>query len=153
MKKTLFAFVLLGTVTLSARAQTQFGIHGGYDVDVEDPFIGAQVRFGLASLPVVIQPGVDYFFVGDDVTLLQFDLNALYDISGGPAEPFTPYVGAGLGIRYINIDAIDESETDGGLNLLAGARFNTMTRLRPFVQARITIEDGTSVAVMGGILF
>ncbi len=152
MQKLFSATLLLFALALPAQAQAQFGVHGGYDVDVEEFFLGGQARFGVAALPVVIQPGVDYFFI-DNATLLQFDVNAIYHISGGAAEPFTPYAGAGLGIRYITLDDIDADDTAVGLNLLAGARFNTMTRLRPFVQARMTIEDGTSVAVMGGILF
>ncbi len=150
---TLLLALLCGAALApAARAQASFGAHLGYDVDVEELFVGAQARFSLPTLPIALQPGVDYFFV-DNATLLQFDVNGIYDISGGPVEPFTPYVGAGLGIRYIDVDNVDASDTSYGLNLLAGARFNTMPRLRPYVQARMTIKDGTSVGVMAGLLF
>lgn len=151
MKKTLLlSALLIGVVALPARAQTQFGIHGGYDVDVEEFLLGGQVRFPLSGVPLILQPGVDVFFV-DDGTLLQFDANALYPISGGPGESFTPYAGAGLGVSYFSFEEFDD--TSAGLNLLAGANFNNASRIRPFVQARITIDDGTRVGVMGGILF
>ncbi len=149
MKKIL-AFICLLFALFTTQAHAQFGVHGGYDVDVEEFLLGGQVRFPLGALPITLQPGVDVFLV-DRGTLLQFDVNALYDISGGLGEPFTPYVGAGLGLRYFSIGDIDD--TNAGLNLLAGARFNPASSIQPFVQARMTIADGTSVAVMGGILF
>lgn len=151
MKKTLFLSLLLaGVLAFPARAQTSFGFHGGYDLDFEEFLIGGQARFGLGTLPLQFQPGLDFFFA-DRGTLLQFDGNFLYPISGGPGEPFTPYAGAGLGVAYRSVGDFDD--TSAGLNLLAGANFNSATRIRPFIQARLTVGDGTRVGVMGGILF
>lgn len=146
----LLTALLCALVVLPTRAQTTLGVHAGYDVDFEEFLVGAQARFPFSSLPITVQPGVDVFFV-DNVTVLQFDVNALYAISGGAGESFTPYVGAGLGILYASNDG--HSDTSGGLNLLAGAVFNPAAALRPFVQARMTVDDGTRVAVMGGVLF
>lgn len=155
MKKTvLLAALGLASfgVSQTASAQSQFGIGGGYDLDREAAFAGAQARVSTASLPVRINPGVDYYFV-DNATLFQFNLNALYDIGAGNTTTFTPYVGAGLGLAYGKVEGFDEGETDAGLNLIFGAEFGQNSRLRPYAQAQLTVGDGTAVSVGGGVLF
>ena len=153
------ALALFGTAQ-TASAQFDIGAHVGYNLDAVgtdgdegQAFVGASARFYPGVLPVAISPAVDVYFV-EDVTFLQFDLNGLYEIGRGTTTAFTPYVGAGLGLIYTNVDIGDESEsnTETGLNLLAGATFE-LPRLRPFAQARMTIADGTAVSVTGGVLF
>lgn len=151
MKSLLLVSLFSLGVALSAQAQVLFGPRVGYDVDVQELFVGGDLRTSLGTLPVDGQLAADFFLI-DELTLIQIGANVLYDISGGPGEAFTPYAGAGLAIRYADAEGIDAS-TDLGLNLLAGARFNTRSAITPFIQARMTVEDGTSVAAMGGILF
>lgn len=140
-------------LTTGARAQSQLGVGIGYDVDVEAAFAGAHFRFAPASLPFQISPGFDYYFV-DGVTALQFDINALYDI-GVDNQAFTPYIGAGLGIGYVEAEGLgdNDSNTDTGLNLIFGAKFG-FNSLQPYVQAKGTLGGGiTGVGVSGGVLF
>lgn len=149
MKKlAILAFLFAGFIGLGgkeAAAQNSFGVNVGYNLDAEEFFAGAQARFGTPSIPIVINPSIETYFI-DNVTWLQIDVNALYHIGRDYTTTFTPYFGAGLGI-----DAI-EGNTDAGLNLIAGADFGK-GRMRPFTEARININDGTNVGVRGGLLF
>ena len=151
MKRTtilsIFALSLIFS-TRDAAAQNAIGANVGYDIDAEEWFAGAQFRLAPASLPVIINPSVETFFV-DGFTWLHFDLNALYPF-GVDNTTFTPYAGAGLGIDYIKSENGD-GNTDAGLNLLFGANFG-MGRIQPFAEARIRVDSEVGVAVRGGIL-
>ncbi|MGI9174222.1 MAG: hypothetical protein ACR2GR_02730 [Rhodothermales bacterium] len=151
---------LLFLLPLSASAQNAIGPHLGYNLDNEELFIGATAHINIPALPVIINPAFDYYLGTDNFTLLQFDANAL--LTFGVANVlFSPYAGGGLALSYAsyNDDAledlglnVDNSSTDVGLNLLAGTFFN-LAALRPFAEARVTIGDGTTVAVKGGVMF
>lgn len=180
MKKLRSLFALLFVLTLGvqeASAQFSLGVRGGYNLDAftedgleEGAFaLGGEARFGLGTLPVILNPGAEYTFTGvDDMTVLQFDANVLYPF-GFDNSTFTPYVGAGLGVTRVSSNAdlglieIEDSETDYGLNIIGGASFG-FGSIQPFAQARITLgehlaylnedgEGGTGYAVQAGLLF
>jgi hypothetical protein len=143
-----------------AQAVIEIGPRAGYDVggDVEELFIGAEGRIGLASLPVLINPAFDYYFAEENVTIFQFSANALYEF-GVDNQAFTPYAGAGIGFTRFSIDTglddtfgFDTSTTETGINLIGGAKFET-GNLQPFVQAQITFGDVDLFTVGGGLLF
>ena len=148
--------LLLLMLPLSASAQNAIGPHVGYNLDNEELFIGATAHINIPALPVIINPAVDYYLGTEGFTFLQFDANAL--LTFGVANVlFSPYAGGGLALKYFSYDddlgdLIDESGTDVGLNLLAGTFFN-LAALRPFAEARITVGDGTTVGVKGGVMF
>lgn len=144
----LFITLMLFTVD-DASAQTSVGANIGYNLDAEELFAGGQLRLGLGGFPVIINPSVETYFI-EDLTWLQIDINALYPF-GVDNSTFTPYAGAGLGINYVDRENV-EGSTDAGLNLIAGATFG-FSRLRPFAEARINIDDGTNVGIRGGVLF
>ena len=151
-------FVVIGIST--ARAQTSFeiGPRVGFDLagDVEELFLGADARIGVASLPVLLNGTFDYYLV-DNYDLWQLSLNALYEF-GVDNQAFTPYAGGGLGItRYsFDIDSefvdLDTSSTDVGLNIIGGAIFE-LGNLKPFAQAQITFGDFDLFSIAGGLLF
>lgn len=164
-----------------AKGQIQLGVRGGYNLDAfsdsgaEDGAftLGGEARLGLNGLPIVLNPGADYYFNGiDNTTVWQFDANVLYPISHNNMT-FTPYVGAGLGVTRVSFDPdtglfgrlINDksSESDIGLNVLGGATFG-FGAIRPFAEAQITMGDhlafmnrngdgGPGYALIGGILF
>ena len=154
MKKTSIATFIFGAFLLAsapaATAQSSLGVNVGYNVDNEEFFAGGQFRYGLTAFPITINPIVETYFI-DNLTFLQIDLNALYHIGRQYTTTFTPYFGAGLGINYLDTD-FGDGETDAGLNLIAGADFG-QARIRPFVEARIQINEGTPVIARGGVLF
>lgn len=141
-------FALVGTPGIrDASAQHSVGVNAGYNLDAEEFFLGGQLRFAPAALPVIVNPSVETYFVDD--TWLQIDVNVLYPF-GVQNTTFTPYAGAGLGIDYVNADARG-SDTDAGLNLLFGAEWG-MSRLRPFTEARIHVDNEVQVGLRGGLL-
>lgn len=151
MKRLLLTGLFSTALLLSAQtasAQNSIGANVGYNFDAEEVFIGGQLRFAPATLPVVINPSLETYFV-EDATWLRFDLNALY-MFGVDNTTFTPYAGGGLGVDYVNPENFD-SETDAKLNLVFGANFG-MGQIRPFAEARVDIGDGTGAALRGGIL-
>lgn len=153
----LLLFVFVGVLPINAQgASIEIGPRAGIDVggDLKDPFIGVEARIGTESLPVVINPVFDYYFVGSGVTFMQISANALYDfdISNSQIEP---YAGAGLGISRTSVDLGtfgSSSSTNVGLNLIGGAAF-TAGNLKPFAQAQLTLGDANLFTLAGGLLF
>ena len=143
--------LLLLPVLGEARAQVAVGPHVGFNVDAEDAFVGATAHVSVPALPVIINPAFD-FYLGDG-TFVQLDANALLPF-GVANVLFSPYAGGGLALGYSSVEVAGEdiSDTDLGLNLLAGVFFN-LPALRPFAEARATVGDGTVVSVKGGVLF
>ncbi len=154
--------LLLSTLALAlaapAQAQSAFMPYLGYDTETENLLIGVGARFGAPlDLPVAltIQPGIEYQFQ-DGGTLLQFDANVIGELNAGPS--LAPYLGAGLGVFYVNpedVGGVDlDSETEFGLNLLGGLTFNPTGFGRPFVQGRYSTRGdfSDSFTVMGGVM-
>lgn len=157
------------------------GVRGTYEVDDLQSFaLGAGLRISGLGLPIIINPTFDYYFVGDDIfvgdeglgtnnnfpdveSFYQFTANALIDF-GFENRVFTPYAGAGVSVLSISYAEdedftfpadFDDTVTDIGLNLLAGASFS-LGRFEPFVQANFVVgdEDGYEpAAVSFGLLF
>jgi len=156
MKKTAILALILGAFlaapTPDAAAQVRLGANVGYNLDNEHWFVGGQLRYGMPTFPITLNPSVEFYLDTPGFSLWELDVNGLYHIGRGYTTTFTPYFGAGLGVLYANPEAGD-SNTDLGLNLVAGADFG-MGSLQPFVEARIQVMDGaTPVSVRGGILF
>ena len=148
MQKTSTLLALAALVLAPvASAQSRFEVGAGYDFDREAAFIGAGVRAPMRSFPITLAPHADFYF-RDNVTDFQGNLDGLYSF---PAPTFTPYIGAGLALQYFKVKSFD-SDVNAGLNLLAGAEFQT-TRLRPYLQMRATINDGTTIGLGAGVIF
>jgi opacity protein-like surface antigen len=148
-------FFCIGVQTADAQIGIRIGPRVGYDIDqLNELFVGADVRLDVATLPVIINPAFDYYFV-DGFDLYQLSINALYTF-GINNTAFTPYVGGGLGITRTSVDTgvdfIDGSNTDIGLNIVGGAEFG-FGNLRPFVQAQLTLGDVDLTTIAGGVLF
>lgn len=146
------------SVPTEARGQTNVmvGPRIGLDAgDIEEPFIGADVRIGLPASPITINPTFDYYFTDDPLTYWALSANALYRF-GVDNQVFTPYSGAGLGIYRSSVDGSGGS-SDLGVNVLFGAEFS-LGSLRPFLEAQYSpvFSDGNTTSlfnVKGGLLF
>ncbi len=156
--KRLFACIallvaLMGAgATAQAQARIEIGPRAGFDLagDVEEFFLGADGRLGLAVLPITLNAALDFYFP-DGFDFFQLSLNALYEF-GPNNRVFTPYAGLGLGFSRASGGANFTDNTDVGLNLIGGAVLGT-GNLRPFAQAQITFGDADLVTVAGGLLF
>lgn len=151
MKKLFLSILLVaGALAMAPGARAQIygvGAHFGASVDeTGDLFLGGQARFGMNVLPLVIQPGVE-FGIGD-FSYTRAEVNGLLSIGSTVTRAFTPYAGAGVALSFNN----DDSEL--GVNLMGGVVFKSvLPGLRPYVQARYTVQPGTDgVGLMGGLL-
>lgn len=153
----------LGTQAAHAQATIELGPTVGYGFsNLEAASVGADARIGLGALPVALNPTFDYFFVEDtenaSTTLFQITGNAIYEFEIGAEQPFVPYAGAGVSYLRTSTEAsgggvtVNASDSEVGLNLLGGAKFN-VGAIKPFAQVRYTTVGDGLFSINGGILF
>ncbi|MGH7701360.1 MAG: hypothetical protein ACREMJ_12685 [Gemmatimonadales bacterium] len=123
----------------------RWGGHLGYNFDVEDLLVGAQVSWPITPR-VELYPSFDYYFV-DPGSL--WSLNA--DLKFRPPTRYGAlYVGGGLNYSRRSVSGVSGSDT--GLNLLAGLE-GRRTRTAPYVEAKFILGDGSSFQIVGGFSF
>ena len=146
----------IGQTAAPAETTVKVGPRVGLDVgNIEEPFVGADVRVGLAASRIAINPTFDFYFTEKPPTFWSLSTNALYRF-GVDNEAFTPYSGAGLGVYRSSTEGGGGS-TELGLNAVFGAEFRVGS-VGPFVEAQyspvFTEESTTSIfSVKGGLLF
>jgi hypothetical protein len=142
---------LLFLVPALARAQFDVGVRGGFYSDASAGFLGAEL---LTPLPIArgwfLNPNFEYVFV-DDGHLYTLNLDAHYDLNTRN-EPYYFWLGGGPAIVFSKLDGSD-SQTDLGLNLLAGIGFWKRSAVRPYVQGKVTISDNTEASIGFGVRF
>ncbi len=151
--------VLPLVVATPAQSQTQWSLvpHLGLNIDNDELYLGASARIELASAPVTLNPGVDWYpFIGTqnvDASLFVIDLDVLYHLK---AQSIEPYLGGGLfwSRSSVNVPGFGGgSATDVGLNLKGGAVFGSLGKLRPFAEGVVAISGGSALLLKGGLLF
>ncbi len=154
----MIAVLGMGAGQAQAQNSIEIGPRIGIDLgDVEELFVGADLRFSTPALPIKINPGFDYYMVDGDVSLWTIDVNALYEF-GVNNQMFTPYVGAGFVYSRASVDTGtdllgDVSDSEVGLGIVGGATFSAGS-LKPFVQAKFKLGGDTDLfSVGGGLLF
>lgn len=151
---SLAVFVSLLAVP-AARAQVDFGVRGGVYTDVEDPFVGVELLGQFDGTRWFYNPNVEYVFV-DNGDLITVNADFHYDL---PADtPFDVWLGAGGALIFRDYDdgrfrRDDDSETDGGLNLLGGLGFNPGGAVRPYVQGKLLLSDDSEAVLAFGLRF
>ena len=125
----LIALVLAVSPSLFA---ADFGIRAGQynELDAEDnQFVGAELLFDLGA--VNINPNVEYL-LADDVTAGSANIDLTVDV--GRFSRVTPYVGAGVGLWYVD-DDFGGNTTDLLGNLIGGVQFD-FDFLKPYAQVK-----------------
>ena len=122
------AFLAL-VIAAPALFAADFGIRAGQYRDAEEEFIGAELVFDAGFLN--INPNVEYS-LADDVTAGSANLDVTVNV--GTFSSLSPYVGAGVGILYVD-DDFGQDETDVVGNLIGGIEFNLAT-LKPYAQVK-----------------
>ncbi|HVG24611.1 MAG TPA: hypothetical protein VND45_10680 [Thermoanaerobaculia bacterium] len=150
---SLLAFVLAATPALLA---ADFGVRAGKynDIAAEDnQFVGAELVFDLGA--VNLNPNVEYL-LDDDVTAGSANLDVTMDL--GRFSRVTPYVGAGLGLWYLDDDN-GNNTTDILGNLIGGVQFD-LEFIKPYAQVKYfkVLQDddgngGDDLALTVGLRF
>lgn len=158
----LLAFGLVTGGASVAEGQFRFGANLSWGDDT-DLGIGARASFGLGDLvrdqPIEGLVTFDYFFPDDapgvDVSYWEVTANGVYRFVQRTSTVL-PYVGGGLVLGRSSVDVTglgDASDTELGLNLLAGIRFGAIGAVIPFAEARFGIKDGSQLILSGGVFF
>lgn len=140
-----------GLVLFAPAASAQdFGIRGG--IYGGDGMIGVELLTPISD-DWWFNPNVEYVFVDDgDLFTLNGDAHYDFDTDGN----YYLWAGGGLAVIFSDLDRPgrdDGSETDLGLNLLAGAGWNPGASVRPYVQGKVTISDDTEGSLAVGVRF
>ena len=100
-----------------AQAQARAGVQGGMSLDPDQVFFGGHVETSPLVDRLRFRPNVD-IGLGDNVTLIGFNFDFTYAFTAG--RPWNLYAGAGPAINWFDVN--DNSFTEGGFNILIGAR-------------------------------
>ncbi|HYC59025.1 MAG TPA: hypothetical protein VEK79_05600 [Thermoanaerobaculia bacterium] len=122
---SLIAATLVMVPVLSA---ADFGVRAGRYVDGDGEFVGAEVAFDLGA--ITINPNLEYS-LEDDVTAGTANLDLTYDLVN--IGSITPYIGAGLGMSYVDNELVTETDVVG--NLIGGVAFK-LDFLEPYAQVK-----------------
>ncbi len=145
----LSALVLLFAPSLFA---SDFGVRYGEYRDSSAEFVGVEMLFDLGTLNV--NPNLEYS-LEDNVTAGSANLDVTFDL--GHFSRVTPYVGAGVGIQYVDDDNGNTTDVLG--NLIGGVSVD-FAFLKPYAQVKyfrvLQNENGVDsddVALMVGLRF
>jgi len=152
MRKTLVAAAVMLCLVGVESASAQ-GFRWGPEVSLgtdTDLGLGVRGEFDFSGSALTIIASFDYYFPDGSVDYWEINGNLIYNFDIASAPTVTPYAGGGLNIGHASSDGF--SDTDPGLNLLGGVRFDAGS-IMPFVEAKFTIEGVEQFVVTGGILF
>jgi opacity protein-like surface antigen len=119
------AVALLIASTLSA---ADFGVRAGRYNDGDEEFVGAEVVFDVGAIK--INPNIEYS-LADDTTAGTANLDVTFDIAN--IGNITPYVGAGVGMSYVDDEVRTRTDVVG--NIIGGVSFN-FEFLKPYAQVK-----------------
>jgi opacity protein-like surface antigen len=116
-----------------------FGIRAGQYRDADDEFVGAEVLIDAGVLN--LNPNVEYN-LSDDITSGSANIDVTLDL--GKFSAVTPYVGAGVGLLYVDADG-GADETDLVGNLIGGIALD-LQFLKPYAQLKYfrTLDEDDS---------
>ena len=141
---SLAAVVLVIAPLVSA---ADFGIRAGRYSDGDQDFVGAELLFDVGMLN--INPNLEYLLDTGDVTAGSANLDVTFDVVN--VGTFSPYVGAGVGLTYVDTDIGDTTDLVG--NLIGGVTLNLAT-LTPYAQVKyVRLLDDSDVGDKDDIAF
>ena len=125
----ILSLVALVLVTAPAVFAADFGIRAGRYDEMDEEFVGAEMVFDLGSLN--INPNIEYS-LADDITAGSVNLDVTFNL--GQFSRVSPYVGAGVGLWYVD-DDFGNNTTDVLGNLIGGVQFD-LDFLKPYAQVK-----------------
>jgi hypothetical protein len=140
VRRILTAVALLVCAAGVTRAEAQrahIGLRGGYNFDMEEGSLGAQLHLPL-SYSIELYPSFDYYFVNSG-NLLGINGDLKFRTPGAPL-----YFGGGLNVLT------GDGNSDTGFDLFGG--FETRYgQTHPFIEARGLFHDNSSLQVLFGL--
>lgn len=139
-------------VLAPALLAADFGIRAGQYRDAEEEFVGVEVVIDAGVLNV--NPNIEYS-LADNVTAGSANLDVTVDV--GRFSTIVPYLGAGIGLLYVDDNFFGE-QTDAVGNLIGGLQFQWET-LKPYAQVKyfrlLEDNDGDTdeIAIAVGLRF
>ncbi|HYI13705.1 MAG TPA: hypothetical protein VEK57_31990 [Thermoanaerobaculia bacterium] len=154
MKLTrILALLVLVLTLVPAVSAADFGIRAGRYNDGDSDFVGAELVFDIGAIN--INPNVEYS-LEDDVTAGSANIDLTLDVAS--IASITPYVGAGVGLSYLDTDALG-TQSDVVGNLIGGVAFN-MVSIKPYAQVKYVRlldneddVDDSDIALIVGLRF
>jgi hypothetical protein len=146
MFKRLVILCALGALLpLSALAQgpvvDTYGLRAGFSSDPDQLVLGGQMSVGEVAPNLSFDPNVELGF-GDDVTIIAFNLDMHYHFELTNST-WRPYVGAGAGINFIQVDLPpgvgDDSFTRVGGEFIVGASVPTQSGNQFFSELKLDL--------------
>jgi opacity protein-like surface antigen len=143
----------------AAGAQDEVGYRGwgprvGATIEPDQVHFGAHMDFGHFAEHIRFQPNVEVG-VGDDLTLVALNFEGSYRFREN-WDVWTPYAGGGLGINFLSFDIEgleDDTDTDFGLNLMAGIERGISGGDRFFLEAKVGLADSPDMKLTAGWTF
>ncbi len=152
----LFLFGLVAAPPAQAQTPWELGPILGVNLDNNEILVGAVARIHLSSLPITLNPGLEFYPGIDDtgsglsrsLWVLNFDVQ--YQLE---AESVNPYLGGGISWARSSTETFDAT-SDVGLNLKGGLVFNRTGNAQPYVEATLNFADGNEALIFrAGLLF
>lgn len=132
----ILSIVALALVLAPTLQAADFGVRGGRYDDSGENFVGAEMLFDIGALN--INPNIEYS-LADNITSGSANLDVTFDI--GQFSRVSPYIGAGVGLSYVD-DDFGDNRTDVLGNLIGGVSFD-LDFLKPYAQVKYfrVLED------------
>jgi len=134
---------------------TAFGPRFGASIDPDQLVLGGQLSLQEFAPNWSFDPNLELGF-GDNLTVIAFNLDAYYHLRLSGSD-WRPYLGGGLGVNFISWDESfgthDRSNTEVGLNLVAGFSIPAGSGDHWFTELRFGINDIPTLKILGGFNF
>jgi len=118
-----------------------WGVRAGMSGDPDQVYGGVHFDMGEFSRDVRFRPSME-LGLGDDITVLQLLAEVHYVFS--KVRPWTPYLGGGLGLAYVNFDDDhpgDDSDTGISLNFIGGIETRLNQGKKLFFELKLGLAD------------
>lgn len=145
------AALVMSVSFLPVHAKTDFGVRGGAYSDESDPFLGAEMLFGVGtSRSWFGNPNVEHAFADNgDLTTVSFDFH--YDFHR--TQDYTVWAGAGPTVLFRDRNSPgNDGSTDPGVNLVFGVGA-TKGDARPYGQMKVIVADDSAAVLGVGVRF
>lgn len=125
----------------------------GLSFNPDQVHFGTHLDFGQFAEHVRFQPNLELGF-GDDVKLFAMNAEASYRFSSR-WDVWSPYLGGGVGVNVKSFDVGDDerTQTDLGVNLLAGVEKGLSSGDRFFFEGKVSLNDAPDVKLTVGWTF